>query len=44
MEEFYDSGWFGSISELTIEVLQKRVSAITQQGKYVIKSWKSALV
>jgi hypothetical protein len=30
MEEFYDSGWFGPISELAIKVLQKHVSAIAQ--------------
>jgi hypothetical protein len=40
MKEFYDSGWFGLISELAIEVFQKCISAIAQQGKHMIKVLK----
>jgi hypothetical protein len=37
MQKFYSSGWFAPICELAVEVFQKQISAIAQQGKRVIK-------
>jgi hypothetical protein len=37
MLQFYGSGRFGPICELAVEVFQKQISAIAQQGKRVIK-------
>jgi hypothetical protein len=37
IEEFYNSGWFGPISELAVEVFQKCVSTVAQQGNCMIK-------